>query len=117
MATLQKYQATHDPAVESDYGRNWGEACDGTPGFLSAELEEVIQESIWEITADKERVPTLVISEQGTGISASKLITSVFVKGGTIGVAYKLTNQVKTLDKFGSKRTERKTGIVYCCRT
>jgi hypothetical protein len=113
----QVYPAKHDPKSESDFGRNWGPDGKGNPGFLSESGEEIITDSTWEISTNKQRIPTLIISKQGSAISDSKKITSVFLKGGTVGIGYKLTNEIHTLDKFGSTRIERRTGIIFCCNT
>jgi len=110
---LQQYDAIKDPTSELDYGRNWGDACDDKQGWLY--INEVIQTSDWYITCAKEPIPTLMISSQGTGISDDRRSTAVFLKGGTPGLAYKLTNEINTLDPNGNKRTERKTGIIKCC--
>ena len=110
---LQEYDAYKDPSSILDYGRNWGDAVDGATGYLY--INEVIQESIWIITSDREKVPTLIPSEQGTGISDDKKMTAIFLEGGTPGVSYKLINEITTLDPNGNTRTERKTGIIRCC--
>jgi len=112
---LPEYDAIKDPASELDYGRNWGDACDGSKGWLY--INEVIQTSNWIISCRKEANPTLVISSQGTGISDDRKTTAVFLEGGTAGLSYSLTNEIKTLDPNGNIRTERKTGIIKCCNT
>jgi len=113
MAELQQYSDPKDPDSDLDYGRNWGDAEDGTPGWL---LEgEEITTSDWIITADKEPIPTLIESSQGTGISTDKTITNIFLLGGTPGVNYKLTNTITTLAKNGAIRLEDRTGIIVCC--
>jgi len=113
MAKLQQYKLVHDPDSILDYGRNWGDALDGTKGWLHE--DELIVTSDWFITADKEAIPTLIQSAQGTGISDDKKITAIFVQGGTPGVVYKLTNEITTLEDATSIRTERKTGLLFCC--
>lgn len=110
---LQKYDAIKDPDSILDYGRNWGDACDGSKGWLY--INEVIQTSDWEITATREKTPTLVISAQGTGISDDRKMTAVFLEGGTAGVTYKLLNKITTLDPNGNIRTEVRTGLIFCC--
>ena len=111
---LQEYDAVKDPESILDYGRNWGDAWDGAKGWLY--INEVIQTSIWQISCTREKVPTLIISEQGTGISDDRRTTAVFLEGGTAGLSYKLINEITTIDPNGNHRTERMTGIVRCCR-
>jgi len=110
---LQEYDAIKDPESELDYGRNWGDACDGSKGWLY--INEVIQTSDWFISCNREIPATLVISPQGTGISDDRKTTAVFLEGGTAGLSYKLTNEIQTLDPNGNVRTERKSGIIRCC--
>lgn len=110
---IQEYTAVKDPQSEIDYGRNWGDACDGTKGWLY--INEVIQDSDWIIQCNKEKVPTLKISDQGTGISDDRRSTAVFLIGGTPGLSYKLINEIKTIDPAGNNRIERMTGIIRCC--
>ena len=110
---LQEYDAIKDPTSELDYGRNWGDACDGAKGWLY--INEVIQTSDWHISCNREKVPTLMVSTQGTGISDDRRTTAVFLKGGTAGLSYRLTNEISTLDPNGNTRSERKTGIIRCC--
>lgn len=111
---LQEYSAHKDPDSDIDYGRNWGNSEDGEQGWLHE--NEVIITSNWFITCDTETIPTLVISSQGTGISADKKITSVYLEGGTAGKSYKLTNEITTLDGSAANRTEKMTGVVHCCK-
>lgn len=112
---LQIYDALHDPNGITDYGRNWGDAEDGTPGYLHP--DELIIISTWIITSDIEETPTLVMSAQGKGISDDQLMTAIFVEGGTIGVTYKLTNEIVTVDAGLANRTARRTGIILCKAT
>lgn len=110
---LQIYDAEFDPdGDETDFGRNWGDAADGTPGYLHDDEDIII--SSWEITADKEAVPTLIMSGQGKGISDDKKSTAIFLIGGTHGVKYQLTNEITTVDAGAANRTARKTGIIIC---
>jgi len=112
--TIQKYDAIFDPGSEIDYGRNWGDSSDGDAGWLQE--GETIVTSSWEISADKEKLPTLVESTQGHGIDATSKITFIFLTGGTEGIQYRLTNKITTLTATGFSRTEKRTGIIYCCR-
>lgn len=112
---MQVYDAEHDPQNISDYGRNWGDTCDGKLGWLNSNDKEEIVDSKWEISCKRQKTPSLVISDQGSGISESKTITNVFVEGGTSGLKYLLTNVINTVDNNGLKRTHSKTGIVNCC--
>jgi len=144
MSEIQQYPATKHPDSDLDYGRNWADithevttiltttvtAPDGTKteteeivittvvdqkGWLND--EEIIIESTWEITSDTEKVPTLVESAGGTGIGNQGTATSIFLKGGTPGVAYKLTNHIKTFDTSNDVyRIESKVGLITCCR-
>jgi len=113
MKRIQEYDAVKDPDDVIDYGRNWGDSLDGDKGWLHD--GELIHLSTWEITSDKEPEPTLEIDGQGSGISSDQKITSVFLKGGTSGVAYKLTNTIITLDNNAANRKASKTGIIKCC--
>jgi len=113
MADYQKYQAVHDPNSELDYGRVWGINDEGELGWL---LEnENIATSTWEIASDREKIPTLVMSPQGSGISLNRQATSIFLEGGTSGVTYKLTNEITTVNLDSSNRIERRTGLIFCC--
>lgn len=115
MAKFQQYPGVHDPESVMDYGRNWGDAADGTKGWL---LEnEIIVHSIWEIASDREAIPTLIISQQGAGINSLGKITSVFLEGGTAGVVYKVTNEITTSNPDNTVRIERKTGLLTCCES
>ena len=107
------YPTTHDPDSLEDYGRNWGDSADGEKGWLRDGENIIISE--WEITADQEDVPTLVISGQGTGISIDRTMTSVFLSGGTNGVTYKLTNTVTTYEDNLGNRVCTRTGLLTCC--
>jgi len=114
MPRLQEYEAAKDPDSIIDYGRNWGDNLEsGDKGFLG--LTEEIVTSEWEITSDTENPPTLVIAEGGTGISDDLKSTSVFLKGGTSGIYYKLTNKIVTYDDNSVNRTEEMTGVIKCC--
>ena len=114
MKNLPQYMSHHDPHSELDYGRNWGDSCDGKKGWLKA--NEKIISSAWFISAEREKKPTLHISHQGAGISSNKKITGVFLTGGTPGVTYKLTNEIKTSNPNRISRTIRKTGLIFCCQ-
>ena len=144
MSTVQEYEATKHPDSDLDYGRRWGDVThinktiltttvkdpDGTTTETETIVEdevvdvkgwlregEVIIESEWVISSDKEKVPTLVVSDQGTGIGQTGTVTSIFLKGGTSGISYKLTNNIKSFDTSNDVyRYESKMGIINCCR-
>lgn len=109
---LQIYPAEFHPDSDVDYGRNWGDAEDGTKGWLNA--DEVITDSVWVITADKEEVPTLIESPTGKGIAADGKSTAIYLTGGTVLVDYKLSNSIITLDGLGVVRKETRTGVIRC---
>jgi len=112
---IEKYPAIFDPDADLDYGRNWGDAEDGTIGWLQP--NESIVGSVWEITADLEATPTLVVSSQSSGIDTTGKITFIFLKGGTEGVTYMLSNIITTNDSgSGASRKEKRSGLIYCCR-
>jgi len=143
MGDVQQYPATKHPDSNLDYVRRWFDVThienvilttkvtspDGTiteTETINEEIivdekgwlrdDEVIIESDWEISADNEKIPTLVISEQGTGIGEQGTVTSVFLKGGTAGIRYKLTNHIKAFNtKNEVFRYESKLGVITCC--
>lgn len=103
---FKQYPAPKDPNSIMDYGRNWG----GDYGFLA--IDETIISSQWIIDSDDEPVPTLTISDpQGDGISEDLKSTFIWLKGGTIGIKYNLTNRIVTSD---NGRTEDRTAIIFC---
>ena len=110
---IDKYEAHFDPKSLIDYGRNWGDAADGTPGWLHK--NEVITSSLWKITADNEDPPALVLGPQGNGIDTAEKATYIFLQGGTEGIVYKLTNTIDTYDNDTALvRRERRSGLVLC---
>lgn len=57
---------------------------------------DTISGSLWEITSDKEAVPTLTIGPTPPSIDGTNTKTFVWVQGGTPNVIYKLINTVTT---------------------
>jgi len=142
---VQQYEATKHPDSNLDYGRNWGDVTHMETYILvttvtdiqgtvtkTETLEEkevidhkgwlregeIIIESEWSITSAKEKVPTLVPSDLGSGITQQGTVTLIFLKGGTAGVQYELANHIKAYDTNNSTfREETKIGVINCCRT
>jgi hypothetical protein len=114
MDSIEKFEAPVAPNTRTDYGIHWGKDAEGNPGFLYE--KEVITNSTWVITCDREAPSLLVIADNGTatGISQNQQSTVVYVEGGTAGLWYKLTNTIQTLASDGTIRKETKTGLVYC---
>ena len=75
---------------------------------------ELIVESTWEITADRENPVTLVEGTEGTGINQG--LTGIYLEGGTAGIQYTLTNKIVTANATaGITRVESKSGVINCC--
>jgi len=109
----QRYTVTHDPDSLEDYGRNWGDAPDGTTGWLRE--GEYIVTSEWTISSDQEAIPTLKPGGQGTGISEDKLMTVVYLEGGTAGITYKVTNSIISYENNLGNRKCTRTALLTCC--
>ena len=112
---MQEYTSYKHPNSDLDFGRNWGDNPDtGEAGWLNS--DEVIVNSIWEISSLEENPLSLIEASQGTGISADGKLTSIFLRGGTAGVQYILANTIITTDNNGVVRQETKEVLLNCKR-
>jgi len=140
---IDVYLVSKHPDSKIDYGRNWGDISHTEEQVLTTETThpngstttietietvtivdkegwlqegEVIIESTWKITADREDPPTLVESSEGTGIAHHGKITGIYLEGGTPGIQYTLANTILAVHGVnGTTRTEVKSGVINCC--
>lgn len=108
---FEKYSVCKDPDSIIPYGRNWGTFTDDEgledSGWLVG--DDIITDSQWFITSDKEEVPTLVVSaSHPPEISVDGKLTQVWLESGTVKMTYNLTNRVAT----SSGIVEERTGVV-----
>jgi len=112
---MQEYDSYKHPDSDLDFGRNWGDNPDTEEsGWLHE--DEIIVNSYWSISSLEEIPPSLIEAEQGTSISADGKMTAIFLKNGTSGVQYILTNSIVTTDNQGIVRKETKEAILTCKR-
>jgi hypothetical protein len=87
----------HAPDSNLDYGFNWQ-----ARGWLA--LGETITSSSWTVNFGV----TLSNPQNLSGI------TSVFVRGGSVGTIYKLVNTISTTASDGLTRSDSRTIILSC---
>jgi len=112
---MQEYTSYKHPNSDLDFGRNWGDNPDtNESGWLND--DEVIVNSTWVISSLEESPVSLAEADQGTSISTDGKMTSIFLKGGTSGKQYILTNTIITTDNNGVVRQETKEALLNCSR-
>ena len=93
MSIYQHYPTKFYPGSEIDYGRDWSDSLKAVENGKVVSDGSILK-STWRIESDNENPPMLLESDIGAGISSDRKITSIFLKGGTNGVKYKLINDV-----------------------
>lgn len=112
---METYTVYKHPDSEVDFGRHWGDNPDtGETGWLHS--DEIIANSIWEITlrSNEAEATPLMEGSQGSSISDDGKTTSIFLTGGVDGHSYILSNTITTTDNNAIVRQETKSAILHC---